>query len=191
MPARILTGRRSSLVRLWVAGLVTLLAAGCGGDDEGERSRQDGGAVTGQADLRFSGAVTGTFDAPTEVACFGPSATGDRFTVSVDAEPGIEVGGRRFEALDLSTPPYEGPRSYDVGEALEGDDFEADDFLLLFEEFETDPFRWGDEGTRASGTVTIDAGGESGTVALQGWENSARDRVDLEGTFRCGRQPAR
>lgn len=182
------------MLRLGVAGLALVgTAAGCsgGGGDEGQRSRQDGGGVTGQAALRFSGAVTGTFDAPTEVACFAPSEQGDRFTVSVDAEPGIEVGGRHFQALDVSTPAYQGPRSYDVGTALEGGDFDADDFLLLFEELETDPFRWGDEGTRASGTVTIDEGGESGTVSLRGWENSARDRVDVEGTFRCGRQPSR
>lgn len=182
MVARVL---RSVALAVAVAGV----ASACGGGEEGQVSRQEGGAA-GHATLRFSGAVSGSVDADTEVACFEPAEEGDRFTVSIDADSGLPVGGQRLTALDVAIPGYDGPRTYDIHRDLETEaGFDADEFFLLFDEPQDDPFVWGTPGS--TGTVTIDEGGESGRLALRGWKNAADQRVDVEGTFRCGRQSER
>ena len=173
-----------------VLASLALLAGGCGGENGTESSRQDEGKAAGHVALRFAGALTGSVDAATEVACFGPSEKGDAFTVSIDADAGLPVGGRRLTALDFSVPDYDGPKAYDLKRELDTEEgFDADEFFLLFDEPQDDPFVWGTPGS--TGTVTIDEGGESGRLALRGWKNAADQRVDVEGTFRCGRQSER
>jgi hypothetical protein len=175
-----------------LAGLVVAVAvagAACGGDDGAQVSGQDS-AQSGHAALRFSGAVSGSLDADTEVACFEPAEQGDRFTVSIDADEGLPVGPQRLMALDVSIPDYDGPRAYDIRPDQETEaGFDADEFFLLFAEPQDQPFVWGTPGS--AGSVTIDEGGESGRLALRGWKNGADQRVDVEGTFRCGRSAGR
>jgi hypothetical protein len=177
---------RRSLGPVLVAA--ALAAAACGGG-EGRVLRQ-GDAASGHVTLRFSGAVNGTIDQDTEVACFAPAEKGDRFTVSIDSDTGLTVGPRELSALDVSVPDYDGPKAYDlVRERDTEESFDADEYFLLFEDPADDPFLWG-KGS-AAGTVTIDEGEESGRLSLRGWENSADERLDVEGTFRCGRSAGR
>ncbi len=170
-----------------VLASLALLGGACGGENGTESSRQDEGKAAGHVALRFAGALTGSVDSATEVACFGPSEKGDAFTVSIDADAGLPVGGRRLTALDFSVPDYDGPKVYDLKRELDTEEgFDADEFFLLFDDPEDDPFLWGDDG--AAGTVTVDRGGESGRLALRGWKSSGGDTIDVEGTFRCGRK---
>jgi hypothetical protein len=164
--------------RLALAGmLLTALAAGCGGDE--------GDEATGRADIRFSGSVSGTLSAGMDVDCSPPSEQGGRFIVSFDSDEGTKVGGRTFVALDVATPPYQGPRTYDLKDALASDPQLGENFFLLFREFEEQPLSWGvDE--EASGTLTIDSGERSGRLSMRGWASSERLRVNMEGSFRCG-----
>ena len=157
---------------------LVLLASGCGEDEE----EQPGGS---RLTLQLAGAVNGPLDADIDVDCFLPAEPGGTFSVSVDSEDGALVGGRRLKALDFSTTEYGGPRTYEVGQALNQGRFSGDSFFLLFEELEQQPFVWGLE-QGSSGTVTIEPSERAGTVTLLGWENSAKQRVDLTGTFRCG-----
>ena len=178
---------RRSLGGVLVAA--ALAAAACGGG-EGSASRQDGDAASGHVTLRFSGAVTGSVDDDTEVACFGPSGGERRFTVSIDSDTGLTVGPRELSALDVAVPDYDGPKVYDLRRERDTEEsFDADEYLVLFEDPEDDPFLWG-KGD-ATGTVTIDEGEESGSLSLRGWQNSADERLDVEGTFRCGRSAGR
>lgn len=174
-------------VAVLALALSVIGAPGCGRSGEGAEGGDEG--TTGYARLRFSGAVTGTFEGEVEVACFEPDEEGEGFAVSVDSETGAPVGAHHLVALDFATPGYRGATTYDLGDALRADQgFDPGDFILIFEEMEDRPFTWG--GEAASGTVTIDDGESSGRVALQGWEN-ASGAVDVEGTFRCGRKPGR
>ncbi len=174
-----------------LAAVLAAMAVGAGacGGDEGEVSDQ--AATTGHATLEFEGAVRGTVDADVEVACYPPNEEGDPFTVSVDAERGIELGGQRLQALDFSIPDYDQPGTYDVAEAVRSGSFDAGDYFLLFEELAEQPFRWGEDERSGPGSITIDGEGTSGHLSLAGWENAAGQRVDVEGTFRCGRKPER
>ena len=178
---------------LWVAlfGLLCLLATACGDDSEGQLSRQRGDAGPGHVSLTFSGAVDGILDTAAEVACFPPVEAGQPFTVSIDPETAAPVGGRHLTALDFSIPEYDGPGSYDLAEGVSQKGLDTDDFLMLFEERQTAPFRWGEgEGPApGEGTVTIGRDVTSGRLVLDGWENPDGDRLDLRGTFRCGRKP--
>ncbi|MDP9071252.1 MAG: hypothetical protein M3N68_08190 [Actinomycetota bacterium] len=185
--------RRSTVA---VLASLALVSSACGEEGGSEASREgDGeGKAAGHVALRFSGAVTGPLDAPLEVACFSPSEPGDAFTVSIDADAGLPiglpVGTRRLAALDFSIPDYDGPKAYDLRRELDTEEgFDGDEFFLLFDEPEDDAFLWGDEG--AAGTITVDQGGESGRLTLRGWKNSGGDRIDVEGTFRCGRKAER
>ncbi len=167
-------GRRWALIAVSAALALSAASASCGNDEGGHLS------------LRFSGAVDGFLDSEVDVECFLPGVPGGTFSVSVDSEEGVEVGGRQLVALDFSTTEYTGPRAYDVGAALQGD-FTADSFFLLFEELEQQPFVWGQE-QRSTGVVIVDPGERSGRVSLKGWENGLGMRVDVDGTFRCGEQ---
>lgn len=167
--------------------LLTLTA--CNGGDRKVTGLGEG-QPRGHAAIRFSGAVTGTLDADVEVVCFAPEDEGDPFSVSMDADAGVAVGSNEFLALDLSIPSYGEPRTYDLGRALaEDEDFDADDFLLIFQEHQEQPFGWGGPGS--AGTVTIDEGERSGRVSLRGWRNGAGAEVQLDGSFRCGTSPGR
>ncbi len=177
----------------WAAlfALVALLASACGDDGAGQLSRQRGDSGPGHANLVFSGAVDGRLDAAAEVACFPPVEAGHAFTVSIEPRAGAAVGGRRLSALDFSVPDYDGPGSYDLAEAVAEEGASTDDFLMVFQGLESAPFRWG-EGERPApgrGTVTIDREVTSGRVVLEGWENAEGQRVDVQGSFRCGRSP--
>ncbi len=162
------------------AALVTLVLLGtaCG---NGEEEQPGGSRLT----LQFSGAVNGPLDADIDVDCFLPAEPGGTFSVSVDSDDGVLVGGKRLNALDFSTTEYSGPRTYDVGQALREGRFSGDSFFLLFQELEQQPFVWGQE-QGSSGTVAIDPSERAGSVRLLGWENVAKQRVDVTGTFRCG-----
>lgn len=169
----------------------SLVAAACGDDGAGQLSRQRGDAGPGHVNLTFSGAVDGRLDGSAEVACFPPVEAGQPFTVSIDAEAETAVGGRHLTVLDFSIPEYDGPGSYDLAEAVSEEGLETDDFLMVFEELETAPFRWspGEGPAPGRGTVTIERDVSTGRLVLEGWENAEGDRVDLQGTFRCGRRP--
>ncbi len=167
-----------------VVVVVAAVAAGCSG---GERPPSvDRGSIVGEVVLDFTGAVTGLARGPADVRCFQPAEEGDRFTVSIDADFGIPVGNTVFRSLDVAAVDYDGPRNYDLGEALATDDVDRDDFFLLFE-MGPEPFGWG--GKQSDGTLTIDPGESTGRIALTGWENSRNERIDVNGTFRCGRSP--
>lgn len=182
-----------SVCRRSVSGMLVglaLVATACGGDGEGTASREESTVTGGHATLRFSGAVAGSVDQDTEVACFPPSEEGQPFTVSVDADAGLPVGHTELSALDFSIPDYDGAKAYDLRTERDTEEsFDADQYIALFEDRPDDPFVWGHGG--ASGTITVDEGGESGSLALRGWRNSAGDRLDVEGTFRCGRRAER
>ena len=161
---------------LVVAG--TVLLAGCRGDDP----------QRGHATLRFSGAVTGVVDTALDVDCDPPQQKGDKFLVAIDRVedgPAVPVGGRSFETLDFSTGEYQGPRSYDLGQAVAADESISTDWLLIFKELEAQPFQWGQE-QGSAGAVTIDPGETSGSLSLRGWQSPEDLRIDVEGTFRCG-----
>jgi hypothetical protein len=159
-----------------VAASALVLSVGCGDDEE-----QAGGS---RLSLQFAGAVNGEVDADIDVDCFLPAEPGGTFSVSVDSEDGADVAGRTLVALDFGTPSYSGPKTYDVGAALQGD-FTADSFFLLFKELEQQPFLWGRD-QRSAGTITIDPSERSGRISLKGWENGVNMRVDVDGVFRCG-----
>ncbi len=164
--------------RRWAAVAVSaalVWSASCGSDGGG-----------GHLSLRLSGAINGSLDSDIDVECFLPAEPGGTYSVSVDSEEGAEVAGRRLVALDFSTTEYSGPKTYDVGAALQGD-FTADSFFLLFKELEQQPFQWGQE-QRSTGTVTIDPSERAGRISLKGWENGLGMRVDVDGAFQCGEQ---
>ncbi len=163
------------------AACLLLLATACGEED------QPGGS---RLTVSFSGAVNGSMDADVDVDCFLPAEAGGTFSVSVDSEDGEPVGDMRLSALDFSTNEYQGPRTYDVGAALSQGQFQGEAFFLLFKELEQQPFLWGAE-QGSTGTVTIDSSERSGRVSLRGWENADKQRVDVEGTFRCGEKEAK
>ncbi len=158
-----------------MASSVLLFSVSCGNEDEQGGSRLR---------LQFSGAINGSVDSDIDVDCFLPAEQGGTFSVSVDSEDGAEVAGRRLVALDFGTTEYSGPKTYDVGAALQGD-FTADSFFLLFNELEQQPFLWGQE-QASTGTITVDPSERSGRLSLKGWENGLDMRVDVDGTFRCG-----
>jgi hypothetical protein len=164
---------------LAILAVPLVLAPACGDDNGG-----------GHATLRFSGAVTGTVDADLDVDCFKPAEQGDNFSVSIDSDDGAPVGDKKLNALDFAAPEYDRPRDYDLSRALAGAGFDGEGLFLLFEEYEQEPFLWGDE-QRSSGTVSIDPGERSGRLSLRGWENGGKLRVDVEGTFVCGEQETR
>jgi hypothetical protein len=172
-----------------LAGIVLALTTtwGCDRDDQ---QRVVGGNVegVGHVSLSFSGAVNGRMEGLAEVACFEPAEEGDRYTVSIDAEQGIAVGGTVFRALDVAIVGYRAPGDYDLGRSLASDEVDRDDFFLLFER-SSDPFGWG--GKESSGTLSIDPGGASGRLSLAGWQNSSEERLAVQGTFRCGKPPGR
>lgn len=173
-----------------MVALVVCLALLAGGCRDGDGQQAEGGedGLPGHADLRFSGAVTGSLDTDVEVACFDPKEEGIPFSVTVDTDTGIAVDGRTFLSMDLAVPDYDGPRAYDLGKALESEEgFDGEGVFLLFEEDEEHPFGWGDE--ESSGTVTVDEGETSGRLSLRGWKNDLGDLLDVEGSFRCGRKP--
>ena len=175
---------RRFTVLLAVGAVVAALAAGCSG---GQRPPSvDRGSVVGEVALDFSGAVTGLAQGPADVRCFQPAEKGDRFTVSIDADFGIPVDGTIFRSLDVAAVDYEGPKRYDLGKALATDAVDRDDFFLLFDTG-PEPFGWG--GKHSDGTLTVDPGESTGRIALIGWENSRDERIDVHGTFRCGRSP--
>jgi hypothetical protein len=141
------------------------------------------GATIGRVSLAFNGAVTGLAEGPAVVRCFEPAEHGDAFSVSVDADFGLPIGGTVFRSLDVEAVGYDGPKPYDLGTALRSDAVERDDFFLLFGS-SPEPFGWG--GTGSAGTVTVDRGERRGSIALVGWENGQGQRIDLNGTFACG-----
>ncbi len=161
-----------------VTGLAVLVWLGaCGG------GKEDPGG--GQATLRFSGAVAGTMDEDLEVTCYLPAEPGDSFQVRMDSDEGKAVGSRELTSFDFIAPDYSGPKTYDLGAALQGQTFDGDGLFLLFKDLERAPFVWGEEQS-STGTVTIDPSQRSGRISLRGWENGDKLRVDVEGTFRCG-----
>lgn len=159
------------------AAVLVLTAAACGGGEE-----DPGG---GYATLQFSGAVAGTLDEDLEVTCFLPSEKGDSFQVDMDSDKGKSVGGSELTSFDIVVPDYDGPKSYDLGAELQGQEFDGEGLFLLFKDIEKAPFVWGQE-QGSSGTVTIDPSQRSGRVSLRGWENGDKMRLDVDGTFRCG-----
>ncbi len=182
--------RRCGSWRL-TAGILIVLATtwSCDRDDEEQRVVGGGVQAVGHVSLAFSGAVNGRMEGPAEVACFEPAEEGDRYTVSIDAEEGIAVGGTAFRALDVAIAGYKAPGDYDLGRSLASDEEERDDFFLLFER-SSDPFGWGGK-DESSGTLSIDPGGASGRLSLAGWENSAGESLAVQGAFRCGKPPSR
>ena len=171
-------------VALILPAVVVALAAGCA---RGERPPSvDRGSIVGEVALNFSGAVTGLARGPADVRCFQPAEEGDRFTVSIDADFGIPVGNTLFRSLDMAAVDYDGPRHYDLGKALATADVDRDDFFLLFDRT-PEPFGWG--GKQSDGTLTVDPGESTGRIALIGWDNSRDERIEVNGTFRCGRSP--
>ena len=146
----------------------------------------DRGSVVGEVALTFAGAVNGLAQGPADVRCFQPAEKGDAFTVSIDADFGIPVGDTAFRSLDVAAVDYDGPKRYDLGKALATDAVDRDDFFLLFDTG-PEPFGWG--GKHSDGTLTVDPGESTGRLALIGWENSRDQRIDVHGTFRCGRSP--
>ena len=163
--------------------IVAALAAAC------SRERPpsvDRGSVVGDVALAFTGAVNGLAQGPADVRCFQPAEKGDAFTVSIDADFGIPVGDTVFRSLDVAAVDYDGPKRYDLGKALATKDVDRDDFFLLFDRG-PEPFGWG--GKQSDGTLTIDRGESTGRIALIGWDNSRNERIDVNGTFRCGRSP--
>ena len=167
-------GRRALTLTAAVL-FMAAVAASCG-DDGNER---------GGATLRFTGAVVGTMDTEMDIDCSPPAEPGGRFIVSFDSDEGVPVGGRNFMFLDVATPPYQGPRTYDLKQALAGDQELTQNFLMLFKELEDQAFLWGQD-EDSSGTLTIDSGEASGRLSLRGWANSENLKVNIEGTFRCG-----
>ncbi len=158
------------------ASSALVVPASCGDEEE-----QAGGS---RLSLQLAGSVAGSLDADIDVDCFLPAEPGGTFSVSVDSKDGASVGGRTLVALDFGTPEYSGPKTYDVGAALQGE-FTGDSFFLLFQELEEQPFVWGRE-HGSTGTITVDPSERSGRISLKGWENGLNMRVDVDGVFRCG-----
>jgi hypothetical protein len=123
------------------------------------------------------------------VACSPPVDPGDGFGVSIDAPRPVTVGGRRFLALDFATPAFKGSQTYDLKRAVASDPaLQTNDFLLLFEEYQSSPFVWDER--ESSGSVTVDAGETSGRIAFRGWKNGTGAKIDVAGSFRCGNRTA-
>jgi hypothetical protein len=195
---------RGTRIALSLGVMVAALATGCSGAER--PPSVDRGSAVGEVALNFTGAVTGLAQGPADVRCFQPAEQGDAFSVSIDADFGIPVRNSvspvdtpvppaspgntpvrpAFRSLDVAAVDYDGPKSYDLGKALGTDDVERDDFFLLFDTG-PEPFSWG--GKQSDGTLTIDPGESTGRIALIGWDNSRDERIDVNGTFRCGRSP--
>jgi len=171
-------GRAAALLAL------SVLVAGCGG---GRTHPPPTPNSPGHARLRFSGAVTGAFDADLQIGCFTPTKKGDRFVVSMDSAKGARVGpNRTFVSMDVVTPDYDGAKTYDMRKAARaGEHFTADEFFLLFQEELRSPYGWT---ASSSGTITVDRSQTSGRLALRGWRNASGQTVDVSGDFRCGTQ---
>lgn len=159
-----------------VAACLIFVTAACGEEQD---------QAVGGADLRFSGSVTGAMNSKMDVDCSPPAEQGGRFVVSFDSDGGTPVGGKTFTALDVATPPYQGPRTYDLKQALSSDEQLSENFFMLFKEFDDQPLTWGQE-EDAAGTITIDSGESSGKLSLRGLASSGDLKVNIEGTFRCG-----
>jgi hypothetical protein len=155
--------------------LVLAVSGACGDEDN----------PTGGANLRLTGSVSGNLRSDMDIDCSPPAEPGGRFVVSFDSDAGAPVGGRNLMALDVATPRYEGPKTYDLEQALSSDDQLAENFFLLFKEFDDQPLTWGQD-PDAGGTITIDNGESSGRLSLQGWASAGDLKVNVEGTFRCG-----
>ena len=168
--------------------ILAVLVAACGKDGAGQASvdRDATAPVDGHAALRFSGAVTGSFDADLEVACFPPVEEGDSFTVSIDSDAGVPAAAAVFLSMDFVIPDYRNEKTYTLEGPSAEDEADFDDFFLLFEEHARDPFGW-HEGTE--GTVGVEEDGTAGRLSFRRWRSGSGAEVDVEGTFRCGRKP--